>query len=426
MRCRGQIAAALGLLLALSPLGAVHGAKKKQAPVSDETINAAVDRGVTYIKNKQRDNGSWDGDRYGDGVTALAVYALIKAKCPLDDAAVVRGVKAMLNTPVPTDPKRAHIYSLSMAALALSAVIEKGKGKRDTSVDVAACLARLRETADLLVTAQHKCRGRVGIIRGPKAPRIADIQAVPNTGGDGYNLDPFRKIDGGAWGYNVADTRYVDNSNTQFALLALRAAQNIADSLPGAKISIPREMWVKALARLVSVQTAAGEWDYGTINMGTKGFRDTMTAAGISGLVICLSSLIPGPDIREISQTPEIRKAVRKLERHVYPPANVVRFHSTGLKQPNRTGYMFYSLERACLLGGFKKLGTHDWYSDGAAELLAAQHQDGSWSGAAWYSARASRHKAPKYRDNTIETAFCLLFLRRAVVYTPAHKPYSP
>jgi len=425
MKYSGQIIVA-SLLLAGAATPAC-GAKKKLA-VNKETVREAVERGVAHIKTKQRKDGSWDGGDYDDGATALAVFALVKAHCPLTDPSVSGGVSWILRTAVPTEPQRARTYSLSLTALALSAVIEKSMDKKHpeaAGIDVAACAVRLRETADILVAAQHKRRAKVVAVRNRGTKGAPDFEPRPRPGGQGYDLAPLRKMAGGAWGYSLADTHHVDNSNTQFALLALRAAQNVGDARTDAEISIPREVWLKALARLVSVQSAGGEWDYGT-SMGAKGFRDTMTAAGISGVVICISSLVKDPDVGTIAKTPEIRKAMVRLERQVYPPANVVRFGHVGVKPPNRTGYMFYSLERACMLGGFRKLGTHDWYLDGAVELLRAQLKDGSWSGAAWYNARAGRHKAPQNRDNTIETSFCLLFLTRAFIRTPAHKGYNP
>jgi hypothetical protein len=46
-------------------------------------------------------------------------------------------------------------------------------------------------------------------------------------------------------------------------------------------------------------------------------------------------------------------------------------------------------------------IGNHDWYLDGARELLAAQAANGSWD--------ASHFKHP-----TWDTCFAILFLKRA------------
>jgi hypothetical protein len=402
---------------------------KDAPPAADAaTIAKSVERGATYLKARQRGDGSWDGGSRDAGVTALAVYALIKAGTPAADPAVSNGIRFVLTTPTPSQPQQVDTYTLSLTAMALSAAVEKSAGNADqlTTNMSAACRDRLQATAGMLVAAQHRCRAEGGVLRGPRTPKAADIEVRPFPGGNGYDLRPFRGMDGGAWGYTLADSNYVDNSNTQFALLGLRAAQNVVESSSGASGSVPREVWARSLARLVAVQAAGGEWDYGTPAGGTKGFQETMTPAGIGSLIICLSSLVPSPDIAKIVQTPEIAKALGKLERYVYPPPNVLRFDSSGLGGPNRTGYMFYSLERACMLGGVRNLGSHDWYAEGAAEVLRAQQADGSWAGDAWYNAPESRHKSPKSRDNTVETAFHVLFLTKAFVRTPAQKPYTP
>jgi hypothetical protein len=65
--------------------------------------------------------------------------------------------------------------------------------------------------------------------------------------------------------------------------------------------------------------------------------------------------------------------------------------------------YYLYGLERAGMLFGTEKVGTHPWYSEGATYLLQEQGADGAW-------------------ENAIDTCFAILFLRRAtrpLVETP-------
>ena len=169
MKHRVQIAViVLALLSALVPPDSAHAARKKRAAASEADITKAVERGITYVKTRQRKDGSWDGGGHDAGVTALAVYALINAKCPPADPAVASGVQSILKTSVPTDPKHATTYSLSMTALALSAAIEQATGKQRaqaTGLNVADCRARLKEITRILVAAQHRCEAGVGIVR---------------------------------------------------------------------------------------------------------------------------------------------------------------------------------------------------------------------------------------------------------------------
>jgi hypothetical protein len=63
--------------------------------------------------------------------------------------------------------------------------------------------------------------------------------------------------------------------------------------------------------------------------------------------------------------------------------------------------YYLYAIERTGMLYDTALIGNHDWYLDGARELLAAQAANGSWD--------ASHFKKP-----TWDTCFAILFLKRA------------
>jgi hypothetical protein len=63
--------------------------------------------------------------------------------------------------------------------------------------------------------------------------------------------------------------------------------------------------------------------------------------------------------------------------------------------------YYLYAVERMGLLYDTTLVGSHDWYLEGARELLKAQKPDGSWD--------ASHFKHP-----TWDTCFAILFLKRA------------
>jgi hypothetical protein len=62
--------------------------------------------------------------------------------------------------------------------------------------------------------------------------------------------------------------------------------------------------------------------------------------------------------------------------------------------------YYLYSLERFGTLYGTEAIGTHEWYVEGAKELLQTQRTDGGW--------------VPKSGQTVWDTCFAILFLRRA------------
>ena len=71
---------------------------------------------------------------------------------------------------------------------------------------------------------------------------------------------------------------------------------------------------------------------------------------------------------------------------------NTISFHPGG----KWYYYYLYSLERAGILSGVKRVGNKDWYLEGVLQLLERQRKDGSWTA------------------HVPANCFALLFLRRA------------
>jgi hypothetical protein len=114
-----------------------------------------------------------------------------------------------------------------------------------------------------------------------------------------------------------------------------------------------------------------------------------MTVAGIGSILICMNRL----DLRSKTRVrwsrkvlSALKKGYRWLKRHwcVNPRVDVGYYY-----------YYMYGLERVGTLSKKKFIGKHDWYKEGARELLKLQGKDGGWKG-------------------VISTSFALLFLRRA------------
>ena len=122
-----------------------------------------------------------------------------------------------------------------------------------------------------------------------------------------------------------------------------------------------------------------------------------MTCAGISSLAIA----------RE--QLQQRKKLAPKLEKHIGDMilggwAWLDR-HWAVDRHPRHPGnrwhqYYLYSLERAGILDGVKRVGGKDWYRQGAMQLLARQKKSGSWD--------------ESEKEQITKTCFALLFLKRA------------
>ncbi len=400
------------VFFACLPVFSAH-EKKRAGHSSDLQIESAIKSGIEYIKKKQKNYGGWTivepkkelgsgyvqrqhYTRYEPGVTALAVYALVKCGTSLEDDSVQRGIKYLLNVGIFSNTEHSvaadlTTYDAAMIAVALSAVIEKNKENlagQPTILDLSAYFRKIADAVQWLIQAQHadpRARKR------SKQPAVANIMPTLKSGG-GYDLGPFHGAASAAWNYQLNDNGPLDNSNTQFALLGLRAAQNIKNSrgAEAADINIHPAVWQKALAYLVSTQTGRG-W----------GYRDeptpleVMTVAGIGGIIICISSLVENADPAQIMKTSDIVEAMSLWE-EMYPQH---------LSSRLLDGYVFYSIERTCMLGGITAVGRYDWYQDGVKTLLARQNSDGYFTGSG------------PCRDNAVQTALALLFLRK--IYVP-------
>ncbi len=379
----------------------------------DMQIEQAVKAGVEYIKKKQKNYGGWTivepkkamgtgfvqrqhYTRYEPGVTALAVYALVQCDTSLEDKSVQTGINYLLNVGIFSNTEHSvaadlTTYDAAMIAVALSAVIEKNKENlagQPTILDLSAYFRKIAEAVQWLIQAQHadprgKKRGKQQI--------AANIIPTLKTRG-GYDLSGFHGASSAAWNYQLEDNGPIDNSNTQFALLGLRAAQNIKNSrgAAAADINIPPAVWQKALAYLVSTQTGRG-WGYRDEPMPLE----VMTVAGMGGIIICISSLVENADNAQIMKTSEVVEAMSLWE-EMYPQH---------LSNRLLDGYVLYSIERTCMLGGITAVGSHDWYQDGVKMLLNRQNSDGYFTG-----------KGPCI-DSEVQTALALLFLRK--IYVP-------
>jgi hypothetical protein len=99
--------------------GAQLTSMSQSEPEAPETpqlaINAAIDRGIIYLLQRQNLDGSWNYDqrKYRNGQTALALYALLKSGLREEHPAIRRGIEFLR-----THPPR-HTYSMACQILAL-------------------------------------------------------------------------------------------------------------------------------------------------------------------------------------------------------------------------------------------------------------------------------------------------------------------
>jgi hypothetical protein len=203
-----------------------------------------------------------------------------------------------------------------------------------------------------------------------------------------------------------------DNSNSQYAALGIRACHEAGVELPKETLQLAKAWWERT-------QTEDGSWPYTHYepppNMkgrfpAQKGYG-SMTCGAIGALAILKSIL------RENIKCAPIDRAFDWLGKNFTVTDNPGHGNGGILPGGKRmvTWYFYYlySLERAGDLTGTDRFGTHDWYVEGARELLKIQNADGSW-------------KDPSMEGEIWSTCFAILFLKRAtqpLIKTGDEKP---
>ncbi len=179
------------------------------------------------------------------------------------------------------------------------------------------------------------------------------------------SLKKFQYPNGG-WG---------DYSRSQFALLGLKAAEDLG-------VEVPETVFKKAYLHIKYGQNPDGGWGYkfGRASTGS------MTAAGIAGLYICGERLYRGTNV--CGQGVSDKRLVRGLEWL----AN--RFTvQTNPRGNGRHFYYLYGLERVGVMLAQRTIGGNDWYREGARYLVRTQRTTGHWG------------------STILDTEFALLFL---------------
>jgi prenyltransferase beta subunit len=327
----------------------------------DKLADEAIQRGCKALLKAQQPDGCWTYPYQGYelGATALAIYTLLKCDVPPTDAQVAKGLEALMTR------EPANNYTVSLMAMALATAIEKLEASKKTKAAASKFKPRLQKMVDIAVASQQQDGGWSYTIRAETGTGV-QRQPPPAAGGE-----PF------------------DFSNTQFAVLALRAAAN-----SGA--NVPRSTWQRALALYEKLRIPKdGGWPYHgrTASNQTQPMSSgTMTAASLYGWLICQSSLNPRLTLDKLREMEEYKGGIGYFESR------------WGVTRHGNTFYFLYSLERLCMAAKVERIGGHDWYAEGAEWLLARQAADGTWIGS--YSTE-------------VDTCLALLFLKRAFVSTP-------
>jgi hypothetical protein len=184
-----------------------------------------------------------------------------------------------------------------------------------------------------------------------------------------------------------------DNSNTQFAILALWTAQ---------RYNVPMNRTLNLIVRrYVTSQNLDGSWNYlyrfgGAFPHEFFSSAGAMTCVGLIGLAVGHGLAQPIP-AGQLVQDPRILKGLIALYKMVGKPTDRLT------KVPLQNLYFLWSLQRVAVLYRMPVIGDKDWYRWGAQMLVTNQDLKGSWHGGGYPG-----------NSPTLDTCLALLFLKRA------------
>lgn len=334
-----------------------------RAEVTAEQVRKSIDRGVTFLLEQQRDDGSWpEMQEYRGGIGALCTLALLNAGVKPDDPRMQKALDYLRTI----RPERTYVVALQTMVL-----------------------ARAEPNKDLKL-----------IFRNVEWLENTQIVQGPNKG---------------AWTYPGMNGDRGDQSNSQFALLALHEAERVG-------VVASHQTWRMAKKYWEDGQNPDGSWRYMSLPVGTG----SMTCAGIASLVIAADRMQPG-DARAMGDRIEccvarlagdpdrIERAIRWLGQHYSIEHNP--------NDPVWTLYYLYGLERAGRFTARRFLplpprpgqpSRADWYREGADYLIRTQDSlSGSWKGARASEIPNPMNRWTNWEQPLIGTSFALLFLSK-------------
>lgn len=212
----------------------------------------------------------------------------------------------------------------------------------------------------------------------------------------------------GGWNYEQEpNTTRDDNSIRQYGTLGLWEAAKRG-------LEVESRYWQLLEQNIMRMQLADGGWNY----QGDGPATGSMTTAGLMILFITQDFLHSAEAIALGRTRGNPNQAA--IDRGIaWMNAN---FSAT--ENPGRDldfYYYLYGVERVGLAGGYKYFGGHDWYREGAAELIRRLCQWHPETGTmSMHSTLAGNSRAGELK--TVDLAFALMFLSRGRVPVAINK----
>jgi hypothetical protein len=389
-----RLAIALGLCTGLLWPGVAFGQDAKR----QQQINQAVDKGVAYLKRIQSPNGLWVRKDYERGATALAAWTLLECGVAPNDPVIQKAATAI---------RRGAAGERQIYTMALDIMFFDKLGDQEDIPLIEALAVRLLASqaqdggwsyTSISVSAPEQ-QWLMGFVARRKPPG-GNIPARPELPRTFQQITPEmrQRLKLLAANQLPADAppgyHGSDNSNTQFAMLALWVARRYGIPAEGALMRTGQ--------RFLKSQWKDGSWAYVNADVAKtqpmwRGSQ-AMTCAGLLGCAVGHASTPAG-------QAKESREALMKhpsVQAGLALLAKVLKGEES-FGEPRKAYYFYWSLERMAVVYDLKDIGGVPWYTWGAERLLKAQSAEGGWVNG-------------EFVNGGCDTCFALLFLKRANV----------
>jgi hypothetical protein len=361
---------------------------KTIAGLDQKKIDNAISRGIAFLRMTQSLDGGWGGGVYDVGYASLCALTLLECKVPAGDPAILRAAAFVRVRCSKCDQN----YQTSLAILFLD------------RLHVASDRAVIQGLALRIMAAQEEDGGwpyATPVLGAEEMTQLAAFLRPSTPMMKPEALD--KKLQGLAVVRNRGKTKGElalkangpsDNSNTQFAMLALWAAR---------RHGVPTEQSLLAgYYRFAATQHPSERgWGYGGPGKSTN----TMTCAGLIGLAIGHGTApdrdvaVKAGAVRPALQDSGIQSGLQALAPNIGQPSPDPK--KTDFPMENL--YFLWSVERVAMLYDLDTIGGKDWYGWGAQILIHNQQADGTW-------------KSANYSGTCpcVDTCFALLFLKRS------------
>ncbi|MCH7799286.1 MAG: DUF4159 domain-containing protein [Planctomycetes bacterium] len=230
---------------------------------------------------------------------------------------------------------------------------------------------------------------------------LANVEVAEQLAADNTYTDRRIPVRGG-WDYRCSahDWFMPDNSNTQFAALALWMANQRG-------VATERRIWKILEEHFVATQRDDGGWPYRDWYIPPQS-TGSMTTSGLAVLFIT-QDLLHARDYVDLrsGEDGEQEKAIARgldwLGTHFSPKQNPGGGHYYY--------YYMYGVERVGLASGWRRFGKHDWFREGAAQVIQNLC---IWDPLA--GTMSARRLPPRNPRHSVAHQFGLLFLSRGRV----------